>query len=121
MPTHANQTRLFKAKAYLKTDCPYSFRFLLFMRDAQLLDRIEIIRCDPQAASYEQTKEKLRRATGREAQFPTVEVEANVYKSDSDALIEHYARQHSVSRESLPVFSFYEAGIFPQLRELHES
>jgi hypothetical protein len=119
MPTQANQPQLFKAKAYLKADCPYSFRFLLFMRDADLVDRMEIIRCDPQDAGYEQIKNKLQHATGSKATFPTVEIEPGVYKSDSKKLIEHYASRYNISCKSLPVFSFYEAGIFPQLDQLH--
>ena len=40
----------FIPKAYLKVDCPFSFKYLLFMAEAGLLDRIEVIRCDPKSA-----------------------------------------------------------------------
>jgi hypothetical protein len=120
MQSHASPKESFKAKAYLKADCPYSFRFLLFMSEARLLEQIEVIRCDPKDAGYEQVKAKLQSATGGTAEFPTVEIEPGVYKSDSGKLIDHYAKKNNVSVKSLPVLSFYEAGIFPQLRELHE-
>jgi len=110
----------FVAKAYLKIDCPYSFKYLLFMSEAGLLDIIEIVRCDPGSAAFERVKQKLADATGEPATFPTVEVEPDRYVSDSDRLIDHYARAHHVRASDLPALSFYKKGIFPQLQELHE-
>jgi hypothetical protein len=49
----------FKAKAYLRVGCPYSFKFLLFMAEARLLDQIDVIRCDPRGPSFESIKAKL--------------------------------------------------------------
>jgi hypothetical protein len=111
----------FKAKAYLKTDCPYSFKYLLFMAEARLLDRIEVVRCDPNGNGFERTKEMLADRTGRQATFPTVEIEPDRYLSDSDRLIDYYARANSVEPSELTALSFYKQGIFPQLEELHES
>ena len=34
-------------KAYVKEGCPFSFKFLVFMAEAGLLDRIEIVRMEP--------------------------------------------------------------------------
>ena len=105
--------------AYLRTDCPYSFKFLLFISEARLLDQFEIVRCDPKSVEFEQVKAKLGQATGKNATFPTVEIEPGVYKSDSEALIEHFARKNNVDAAKLVALSFYKAGIFPQLEEKH--
>lgn len=112
-------SRDFKAKAYLKTDCPYSFKYLLFMAEARLLDRIEIIRCDPQAPDFERVKAHLAAVTGAKATFPTVEIEPGRYQSDSDRLIEHYASMNGVDAEALVALSFYKKGIYPQLLRMH--
>ena len=32
----------FKAKAYIKEGCPFSFKFLLFMTEAGLFDQMEL-------------------------------------------------------------------------------
>jgi len=114
------ERRRFTAKAYLKTDCPFSFKYLLFMVEAGLRDRIEVIRCKPSSAQFEGIKDMLASATGQPATFPTVEIEPDRYMSDSDRLIEHYARANNVAPGDLPALSFYKAGIFPQLQELHE-
>lgn len=108
-----------KPKVYLRKDCPYSFKLLLFLSEARLVENFEIIRCDPDSAAFEETKRKLAEASGKKATFPTVEVEPNVYKSDSDALVAHYAKAHNIDVNSLPAFSFYMAGIYPQLTKLH--
>ncbi|HEX6997639.1 MAG TPA: hypothetical protein VF322_05815 [Gammaproteobacteria bacterium] len=109
----------FKARAYVKEGCPFSFKFLLFMTEAGLLDRIEIIRMDPSDPSFEATKARLSEGLGKAATFPTVEVEPGVYQSDSDRLIERFAERHGVRPDDLPILSFYKQTIFPQLLELH--
>lgn len=111
----------FKPKAYLKEGCPYSFKYLLFMSEAGLLDRVDVIRCDPESAEFDGMKQKLSKATGGDATFPTVEIAPQRYLSDSDALIEHYARACDVDPSTLPALSFYKESLFPQLAALHES
>jgi len=115
---HVDRNR-FSAKAYLKDGCPFSFKYLLFMAEAKLLDRIEIVRCNPQSAGFEAIKAKLTAATHRPATFPTVEVEPGRYQSDSDQLIEYYARTNNVVSKNLTALSFYKESIFPELEELH--
>ena len=110
----------FKPKAWLKDGCPYSFKFLLFMTEARLLDRIEVIRCDPDSAAFDDVKQRLARATGREATFPTVELEPGRYLSDSDRLIAHFAHAFEVDPDALPALSFYEETLFAQLVALHQ-
>ncbi len=110
----------FKAKAYLKEGCPFSFKYLLFMVEAGLSDQIEVIRCDPNDAEFEVVKATLTAGLGKPASFPTVEIEPGRYQSDSDALIKHYASKNDVKESSLPALTFYAETIFPQLLHLHE-
>jgi hypothetical protein len=109
----------FKAKAYLKDGCPFSFKFLLFMVEAGLADRIEVIRCNPSDAQFDAIKAKLAAGLGKDATFPTVEVEPGQYQSDSDALIRRFANEHGVRTQGLPALTFYTETIFPQVIELH--
>jgi hypothetical protein len=110
----------FKAKAYLKEGCPFSFKFWLFMLEADLSERIEVIRCDPDEAGFEAAKAKLSAALHKPASFPTVEIEPGRYLADSDALIQHYATKKGIDASRLPALAFYKETIFPQLQELHE-
>lgn len=109
-----------RARAYLKVGCPYSFKFLLFMSEARLLDRIEIVRCDPDDDAFERIKAKLAAGLGKPATFPTVEIEPGRYMADSDRLIDYFAQQSSVAPAELAALSFYKESIFPQLEQLHE-
>ncbi|HEY8519632.1 MAG TPA: hypothetical protein VIN61_06105 [Gammaproteobacteria bacterium] len=109
----------FKARAYVKEGCPFSFKFLLFMTEAGLLDRIEIVRMDPNDPSFEATKARLSEGLGKPATFPTVEVAPGVYQSDSERLIALFAERHGVNPDELPILSFYKQTIFPQVVELH--
>ena len=110
----------FKPMAYLKEGCPFSFKFLLFLAEAGLRDRFELIRCNPDAPDFEAIKSRLQAGLGKSATFPTVEVAPGRYMSDSDALIEHYASEKDIDVAGLPALSFYAQTVFPQLLQLHE-
>ncbi len=110
----------FRAKAYVKEKCPFSFKFLVFMAEAGLLDRIEIVRLDPRDAGFEATKNMLSEHLGKAATFPVVQVEPALYMTDSDRLIERYAAEAHLKADMLPVLSFYKETIFPQLIELFQ-
>jgi hypothetical protein len=110
----------FKAKAYLKEGCPFSFKYLLFMVEAGLSDQIEVIRCDPSDPGFDAVKAKLTAGLRKPASFPAVEIEPGRYESDSDALIRHYATKNGVEASSLPALAFYTETIFPQILDLHE-
>ena len=108
----------FKPTLYVMEGCPYSFRFLLFLSEAQLLDGFDVVKCDdrPECDAIKQT---LEAAMGREPSFPVVEVAPGEYMSDSDRLIDHFARLNRIDRTGLPALVFYEDSIFPQLEALH--
>jgi hypothetical protein len=108
----------FKAKAYVKEGCPFSFKFLVFMAEAGLLDRIEITRLDENDSGFEAAKQRLSEHLGKTATFPTVEVEQGRYMTDSDRVIEHFAQREGRQPDGMPVLSFYKQTIFPQLIEL---
>ncbi len=110
----------FRAKAYVKDKCPFSFKFLVFMSEAQLLDRIEIVRMNPHDTEFEPTKKRLSEQLGKAMTFPTVEIAPGKYMTDSDRVIEHYAAQAGINPGAMPVLSFYKETIFPQLIELFQ-
>ncbi len=110
----------FKAKAYIKEGCPFSYKFLAFMAEAQLLDEIEIVRLREGDAGYEATKRMLDERLGKAATFPTLELEPGLYMTDSDRLIEHYAKREALRPDEMPVLSLYKQGILPKLFELHK-
>jgi hypothetical protein len=120
LPRCALSPEPFKAKAYLKEGCPFSFKFWLFMVEANLSDQIEVIRCNPDDAAFAAVKAKLSAALRKPASFPTVEIEPGRYQADSDVLIEHYATKNGIDASRLPTLAFYKETIFPQLQELHE-
>jgi hypothetical protein len=113
-------SQTFKAKAYIKEGCPFSFKFLAFMAEARLLDEIEIVRLREGDAGYETTKRMLDERLGKAATFPTVELEPGRYMTDSDRLIEHYALREELRPDEMPVLSLYKQGILPKLFELHK-
>lgn len=112
--------KTFKPRAYVKEGCPFSFKYLVFMAEAGLLDEIEIVRLREAAPDFDAVKRDLSEHLGKPATFPTVEVEPMHYLTDSDRLIEHFAQRHHLRPDDLPVLSFYKGTIFPQLLEHHK-
>ena len=110
----------FKPTAYIKDGCPFSFKFLVFAAETGLLDEIEIVRVRDGDPNANATKQRLSDKLGKPVSFPTVEIEPDRYMSDSDKLIEHFARRAELAVDELPVLSFYKETIFPKLLEHHK-
>jgi hypothetical protein len=110
----------FKPKAYVKDGCPFSFKYLVFMAEAGLLDAIDIVRLRESDPDFEVAKRELGQRLGKAPTFPTVEIEPGRYLTDSDRVIEHFAERNGVRPGELPVLSFYKETIFPQLGELFQ-
>jgi glutaredoxin 2 len=110
----------FKSKAYVKEGCPFSFKFLTFMAEAGLLGEIEVVRVEGSGPAAESTKQFLGEKLGRSVTFPTVEIEPGRYMTDSDALIDHFAKREGKSLDTMLVLSFYKETILPKLFELHK-
>jgi len=109
---------IYVAKAYLLLNCPFSFKFLLFMTEAGLLEQIEIITFDAKENDYVRKKAKLEDLLGSEISFPTVEIEQGIYKSDSDALIDHYSKKNGIINKKLVTLEYYKNGIFDEIIHL---
>ena len=102
----------FKPTVYIKTGCPFSFKFLIFITEAKILDQFQIIEVNPAAEGNLQIREKLEVAMGRKPSFPTVETAHDQYMSDSNELINYYAKQFQIAVEDLRVLDIYERSIF---------
>jgi hypothetical protein len=107
----------FKATAYIKDGCPFSFKFLVFAAESGLLEDLKVVRVRDGEPSTEATKQMLSEKLGKQVSFPTVEIEPGRYLADSDKLIEHYAQRSNVAADDLPVLSFYKQTILPKLFE----
>lgn len=84
----------FKPVAYVKEGCPFSMKFMDFIEDSDLEDKIEVVWCEPGSHKMEVVREKLAAATGDDAQFPTVEVEPGEYRTESKELIQYFSDRY---------------------------
>jgi hypothetical protein len=113
-------TETFKPNAYVKEGCPFSFKFLVFMAEAGLLGDVNVVRLREGDPAYDKAKQRLGEHLGKPATFPTLEVERDRYLTDSDLVIEHFARRAGKRPDDMPVLSFYKQTILPKLFELHK-
>ena len=83
----------FKPVAYIKEGCPYSMKLLDFLTEAELTDRVDIVRCASGTPTMEAVRQKLSDATGETPKFPTVEVEPGKFRTESAELIEYFSQK----------------------------
>jgi len=104
--------------AYVKTNCPFSFKFRLFMTEADLTKHVRFVAIDPSAPSYMQEKADLAAKVGHSHTFPIVEVASETFRSDSDELILYFADLYDVEPTTLPTLNFYRTGLYPTFLEM---
>lgn len=102
----------FKPTAWVRTNCPYSFKFRLFVTEAGISDHLQFVAMDPDSPDFAAVKSEIDRRSGRETVFPTVEVAPNEFLSDSEALIEHFSAKHGIDASELPTLAFYRSGLY---------
>lgn len=98
--------------AWVRTNCPYSFKFRLFVTEAGLSDQFSFIPMDPDSPDFATIKGELDRKAGRSITFPLVEVAPNQFMTDSDALITHFADRYGLDDSAMPTLSFYRSGLY---------
>ena len=108
----------FLPTAYIKTNCPFSFKFRLFVTEAGLTDQFQFAVLDPDAASHATDKADLRDRVGHAHSFPIVETAPGEFMSDSDELIEHFGKVFALDPDKLPTLAFYKTGLFPTFLEM---
>lgn len=108
----------FTPTAYVKTNCPFSFKFRLFITEAGLDRQVRFVALDPDATTYGKDKAELAKKIGQKHTFPAVETEPGVYQTDSEALISYFANLHDVDAATLPTLQFYISGLYPTYLEM---
>lgn len=102
----------FKPKAWVRTNCPYSFKFRLFLLEAGLSDEFQIFSMDPDSPDFSQKVSKMEAQFNQKVIFPIVEHAPGKVLTDSDALIEYFSSKWKIDQSKLSVLSFYRSGLF---------
>lgn len=102
----------FTPTLYIKTDCPFSFKVVLFLQAAGLINDFKLVEYQQGTKTGEALKEQLAKQCGGKASFPTIEVAAGDFRSESDELIDHYAHQHKLEKNAMPIMDLYQRGLF---------
>lgn len=98
-------------KAYVLNSCPFCFKLVLFLTEANLLDKLELVVLDPEADDFGATKQALVERAGKALSFPCIETEPNEFKTETDHIIAMFAQQYGVDEQALPTLDYYQAGL----------
>ena len=102
----------FKPKVWVRTNCPYSFKFRLFLAEAGISDHFDIIPMDPDSPQFAVAVNEMTAQFETKVIFPIVEISPGKVLTDSDVLIEHFASEFKIDQSNLPTLSFYRTGLF---------
>ena len=100
--------------AYFKRTCPYSLKFRIFLSEADLEDRFNMVVFDDGDDTHQQLRRRLEQA-GLKPSFPAVETDNDQFRTGSDELIQHYAREAGIDPGQLPLLDYYTRGVFQKL------
>jgi hypothetical protein len=107
----------FRPTLYVKQGCPFSFKTLLFVLEAGLIDRFEVREfaqgSDEEAAIRAEIEPHLEKVS-----FPAVQYAPGQYQTESDDIIARYAREANVDPAQLPVLNIYLNGVFKRVGQL---
>ena len=107
----------FRPVLYVKEGCPFSFKTLLFVLEAGLLDRFEV----REFAQGSDEEEAIRAELSphlEKVSFPAVQHAPGQFQTESDDIIARYAREANVDPGQLPVLSIYLGGVFRRVGQL---
>lgn len=102
----------FKPIAWVRTNCPYSFKFRLFVTEAGISDQFQFVAMDPDSPDFERVKSEIDQRSDQKTVFPIVEIAPNKFLTDSDVLIDHFAAEHGIDTSDLPTLTFYRNGLY---------
>lgn len=105
--------------AYIMRGCPFSFKFLLFISEARLLDKIQLIHVDKAAKEFSDQQQTLAKRLGRKPTFPLVEVAVDELRTESDELIRYFAHKYDVAITQMPVFDCYSKGVCERFIQIY--
>jgi glutathione S-transferase len=108
---------------YVKHECPFSMRLLLFLAETGLLSEAQVVYVVP--GGDEAIRAHLSGLTGKAPSFPSVEWPGGEVWTDSGAIIDRLCAERGVDRDRLIALPLYERGVmkansrmFQELRAL---
>jgi hypothetical protein len=107
----------FRPILYVREGCPFSFKCLLFVLEAGLLDRFEV-REFAQGSDEEDAIRAELSPHLEKVSFPAVQYAPGQYQTESDDIIARYAGEANVDPDRLPVLNTYLRGVFKRVGQL---
>uniref|UniRef100_A0A7S0T5W2 Glutaredoxin domain-containing protein n=1 Tax=Erythrolobus madagascarensis TaxID=708628 RepID=A0A7S0T5W2_9RHOD len=110
---------------YVRAGCPFCTRLLIFLAEAGLMNRVEVVVVDGNEQLLKSLAEmgRLQQSNSGEHEkvtFPAAEVARGVLEMETDRLIEWFSGAFGVKREQMYVLPFYENGVMKNQRKLVE-
>lgn len=96
----------------VKRECPFCFKFLLWLNEVGKIDAFEINAYSESDSGLQAWRDKME-ASGVTPGFPAVQTAPGEFLTDSDALIDHYAQKFDLPSEPDWIMNYYLGGLLP--------
>ena len=108
---------------YLKQSCPFCLKLRIFLTEAALADRFDMVVFEDGDETHRAMRERIE-AQGHQASFPAAELTPGKIETGTDDLIAQFANEAGADPSAMPLFNYYTSGVFPEylkmFRELRE-
>lgn len=108
-----------KTKVYLMIECPYCLKFRIFLNEADLDDKVELIVFNSGDDTHQSVRNQMIEA-GQKPSFPAAELEKGKLTPETDDLIAHFARPAGVDPAKMPLLTYFLGGVFPATLSMHQ-
>ncbi len=108
-----------KTPVYLMIECPFCLKFRIFLNEAGLDDKVELIVFNSGDDTHQATRNRMIEA-GQKPSFPAAELEKGKLTAETDFLIEHFSKEYGVDAKALPLLQYYLDGVFGRVGAMHK-
>ena len=109
-----------KPKIYLLLSCPYCLKLRIFLSEAGIADRFELVEFQSGDDTHQAVRNRMI-AAGLKPSFPAAELGAEgEFTTETNDLIARFAKETNVDPSKMPLLAYYEKGVFPRVGEMHK-
>ena len=102
-----------KLTLYIKQDCPFCLKALIFLAESQLLNTVEIHNFTNDSEEIDHIRQKIAQVSQETASFPALVIAKDMIMLDSDNIINYLSQKHHIDTEKLTALPIYLEGVFP--------
>jgi hypothetical protein len=106
-------------KIYLLRPCPFCLKLRIFLTEAGIAENFQYVEFAIGDETHEAVRNRMIEA-GLKPSFPAAELEEGRFTTETDELIERFAKEAGVDPAKMPLLEYYTRGVFVRMGEMFQ-